>query len=56
MAKFDLSFDAYETEEEIKIGIEYATDLFEEKTIERLASHFKELVSGHCERPFSIHS
>ena len=35
--------------EENGIGIEYATDLFEAETIERLAAHFKELIQGIIE-------
>jgi amino acid adenylation domain-containing protein/non-ribosomal peptide synthase protein (TIGR01720 family) len=43
-AKFDLLFDIFEHINGVEINIEYATDLFEETTIERLVIHFKELI------------
>ncbi|WP_316187407.1 non-ribosomal peptide synthetase [Bradyrhizobium sp. SZCCHNRI2014] len=39
-AKFDLSLYLYETLEGLQGKLEYATDLFDGATIERLASHF----------------
>ncbi|MBW8310054.1 MAG: amino acid adenylation domain-containing protein, partial [Candidatus Paracaedibacteraceae bacterium] len=51
IAKFDLSFTAYEDEGGIGVGIEYATDLFEESTIERIGRHFRDLVEDIIKRP-----
>lgn len=40
-SKFDLTFDLAEKDGRIEGWIEYATALFEERTIERLAGHFE---------------
>ncbi|WP_053375085.1 non-ribosomal peptide synthetase [Paenibacillus sp. FJAT-27812] len=39
-AKFDLSLEATESEDEIIIGFEYGTALFKRETIERMGDHF----------------
>ena len=52
VAKFDLSFHASEEKERIKVSINYATDLFEIDTIERMAGHFKELVHAVTADPW----
>ena len=51
VARFDLSFDIYENEKGIGISIDYATDLFGEKTLERLVGHFKEFVQAIVKDP-----
>src|SRR5690606_39229657 len=51
IAKFDLSFNVYENGEQLGIGVEYATDLFEETTIKRMADHFKEIARSIVESP-----
>ena len=44
MAKFDLTFAAEESAGKIKVGINYATELYEQATIERMARHFRAIV------------
>ena len=44
ISKFDLSVWAFEREDSLRIGFEYATDIFDESTIERLGQHFEELI------------
>ncbi|MBL8675936.1 MAG: amino acid adenylation domain-containing protein, partial [Alphaproteobacteria bacterium] len=51
VAKFDLFFNAYEHDNGIDININYATDLFEERSIERLANHFKKLIQAITKDP-----
>lgn len=43
-AKYDLSFYCIETAQGIKVSIEYNTDLFMDATIERLSSHYQNLL------------
>jgi amino acid adenylation domain-containing protein len=45
-AKFDLELSLSDTGTELKGGFEYATDLFERETIERLIGHFKTLAEA----------
>jgi amino acid adenylation domain-containing protein len=45
-AKLDLSLYVHETELGLNGHLEYATDLFEASTIERLAGHFRTLLDG----------
>jgi amino acid adenylation domain-containing protein/thioester reductase-like protein len=45
--KFDLLINIYETQ----IGIEYSTDLFKEKTIERILEHYRVLIEAIIEQP-----
>jgi amino acid adenylation domain-containing protein/non-ribosomal peptide synthase protein (TIGR01720 family) len=44
VAKFDLMFSAVESAGKIKVGINYATELYEQATIERMAGHFRAVV------------
>jgi len=44
MAKFDLTFSAVESAGKIRVGINYATELYEQATIERMAEHFRAVV------------
>ncbi|MEI6628667.1 MAG: amino acid adenylation domain-containing protein, partial [Alphaproteobacteria bacterium] len=53
LAKFDLSVDVFEHEESLNISFEYATELFEEKTIKRFAHHFEKLINEILKAPFS---
>ena len=48
-SKFDISMTIRESETGMSIAIEYATALFKQETIARLALHFKELVKAICE-------
>src|SRR5262249_45750289 len=50
-AKFDLTFGAVEEEEAIAIGVEYATELFERATIERLLRRGGRLLETAVQRP-----
>jgi amino acid adenylation domain-containing protein len=50
-AKFDLSLDVQESEEGLRGSFEYATDLFDASTIERLAGHLKTLLEGIVTSP-----
>ncbi|NDB87247.1 MAG: non-ribosomal peptide synthetase, partial [Alphaproteobacteria bacterium] len=51
ISKFDLSLSALEHEEGIDIGFEYATDLFEKETIQRMGTHFEELIKSILQNP-----
>ena len=50
-AKFDLEFTVVERQGQCKITIEYATDLFDAATIERLAGHFAILAAAIVDNP-----
>ncbi|RKH18898.1 amino acid adenylation domain-containing protein [Corallococcus sp. CA047B] len=50
-AKFDLGLSMVETNGGLSAAIEYATDLFDAATIERMAGHFQRLVEGLVEAP-----
>jgi amino acid adenylation domain-containing protein/non-ribosomal peptide synthase protein (TIGR01720 family) len=50
-AKFDLTFQAAETDEGLRIEIEYNTDLFDAERIERLAARYAQLLASVTEDP-----
>jgi aspartate racemase len=50
-AKFDLTLDLIEGLEGLACTIEYATDLFDDPTIERMFSHFQTLLQGIVTNP-----
>ncbi|MEH2342111.1 MAG: amino acid adenylation domain-containing protein [Nostoc sp.] len=50
-AKFDLTLQMTETEEGLVGSLEYNTDLFEEKTIHRMAGHLQTLLEGVVANP-----
>ena len=50
-AKFDLTVNLEEGSEEISGVLEYNTDLFERETIERLATHFEQLLWSIVSNP-----
>jgi amino acid adenylation domain-containing protein len=50
-AKFDLSLFISETGDGLEGSFEYATDLFDHATIERLVGHFKTLLEAAVENP-----
>jgi natural product biosynthesis luciferase-like monooxygenase protein/amino acid adenylation domain-containing protein len=52
-AKFDLSLYVQETDQGLRGHFEYATDLFDGSTIERLAGHFERLLEGIVADPDS---
>ena len=45
-AKFDLAFDVVEKSGKVRFLVDYATDLFEAGTIERLVGHWRVLLEG----------
>jgi amino acid adenylation domain-containing protein len=44
--KFDLNLSAVEEDQKIRVVIDYATDLFDASTIERMAGHWRVLLEG----------
>ncbi len=50
-AKFDLHLAIHEGTDRIGLGLEYSTDLFDEKTIQRMLSHFNTLLQNLCAHP-----
>jgi amino acid adenylation domain-containing protein len=44
IAKFDLTFTAVETSEEVSMDINYCTKLFKKETVERIVEHFKNIL------------
>lgn len=50
-AKFDVSLSVAEHDGQITTGIEYATDLFSSKTIERMLQHFETLLVAIAAQP-----
>ena len=51
VAKFDLTLSIDETENELKINLEYNTDLFDEQTIVRMLGHFEMLLRHAADTP-----
>lgn len=47
-SKYDISFEVSEHAGEMKVSIEYCTDLFEERTIENLFGRFVKLCAKEC--------
>jgi len=50
-SNFDLTFNFYEREGEICLGLEYRMDLFKKETIERLFGHLQELTVSAIAKP-----
>ncbi|WBM34629.1 non-ribosomal peptide synthase/polyketide synthase [Pseudomonas sp. NY11382] len=50
-AQFDLVLDTSETAQGLMVSLAYDTDLFERSTIERLSTHFINLLQGIVEQP-----
>lgn len=48
-SKFDLSMQIFEIQNELKVILEFNTDLFEEATIIRLLEHYKNILTGAVE-------
>ncbi|WP_250944740.1 non-ribosomal peptide synthetase [Clostridium felsineum] len=56
IAKFDLTFNIYETDNEVSIGLEYCSDLFKEESAERILTHYVrilEQITENVERKIS---
>jgi len=51
-AKFDLSFELFEGEQEINGVVEYSTDLFEQHTIQRMIESYLTLLEGIVADPY----
>jgi amino acid adenylation domain-containing protein len=51
VARFDLSMNYLDTPDELSLGVEYSTDIFEAATIERLFRHFETLLRAIAENP-----
>ena len=51
VAKFDLTLSMSETERGLVGSWEYATDLFEAETIERMATHFENMLASIVDNP-----
>jgi amino acid adenylation domain-containing protein len=49
--KFDMTFFAVERAGDVYIGIEYYTGIFKRETVERLGSHFKNVVNAVIKEP-----
>ncbi|WP_316976892.1 non-ribosomal peptide synthetase [Shumkonia mesophila] len=51
VAKFPLSFEFVETDEELRLNLEYSTDLFERARVLRLAGHMQTLLQAVVAAP-----
>uniref|UniRef100_UPI000AAE8AD0 condensation domain-containing protein n=1 Tax=Azotobacter vinelandii TaxID=354 RepID=UPI000AAE8AD0 len=51
IAQFELALDTYESQQGLSASLTYATDLFDERTIERLARHWLNLLAGIVRQP-----
>ncbi|WP_439846177.1 surfactin non-ribosomal peptide synthetase SrfAB [Bacillus spizizenii] len=51
VAKFDLSLEAVEREEDIGLSFDYATALFKDETIRRWSSHFVNIIKAAAANP-----
>ncbi|HIE1893495.1 TPA: non-ribosomal peptide synthase/polyketide synthase [Pseudomonas aeruginosa] len=54
--QFDLSLDTYEKGGRLYAALTYATDLFEARTVERMARHWQNLLRGMLENQASVDS
>ncbi|MEO1626165.1 MAG: amino acid adenylation domain-containing protein, partial [Bacteroidota bacterium] len=52
ISKYDLNFIVLPSADGLEISIEYSSDLFERSTIERMAQHFKVLLTEAAKNPF----
>ncbi len=52
--KFDLTFTLFEGEDGLAGQLEYASDLFDRTTVERLLGHFRNLLEGMAAAPGSL--
>jgi non-ribosomal peptide synthetase component F len=51
VSKFDLTLEAIENDEGIRFNLEYCTALFKRETIERMASHFINIIKSVTKNP-----
>ena len=51
VAKFDLTFEFAETPAGIQLGLNYNTDLFRERTVQRMLTHFAQLAASAVAHP-----
>ncbi|MFC2141047.1 condensation domain-containing protein, partial [Acidobacteriota bacterium] len=52
-SKFDMTFFIYEQGEDVSVTIEYYTGIFKRETIQRLASHFKNIIKTVVNEPLT---
>ncbi|MNM16557.1 Tyrocidine synthase 3 [compost metagenome] len=50
-AKFDLTFEAYESADGLRFDVEYSTELFRPETINRMMSHYFAILSSITQNP-----
>ena len=50
-AKFDLTLEVFERIDEMEIRAEYCTDIFEENTVQKMLSHYLNVLSSICNLP-----
>ena len=50
-AKFDVSFDLWDSPQGLRVQVEYSTDLFDAATISRRVQHFQTLLEGVVANP-----
>lgn len=50
-AKFDITLNAFKTEDGMKINLEYSTSLFKKETMEKLSSHYQNILKEISENP-----
>ncbi|WP_010248522.1 non-ribosomal peptide synthetase [Acetivibrio cellulolyticus] len=51
ISKFDLTFDAVETNDSIRLSVEYATKLFKKETIQRMGNHYIRILEEVIKNP-----
>ncbi len=51
ISKFDLTFNTWESNQEIYCNLQYCTRLFKKETMERLVGHFRNIVTQIVENP-----
>ncbi|RBL91355.1 non-ribosomal peptide synthase/polyketide synthase [Chitinophaga flava] len=50
-SKFDLTFTIVEEKERLSLTVEYCTDLYQEDTIRRMATHYEQLLRSAVSKP-----
>ena len=48
---FDLTFSALEIQDDIRIAVQYSKDLYSDETIQRMSTHFKQLMHSLVSHP-----
>ncbi|HEX4704725.1 MAG TPA: amino acid adenylation domain-containing protein [Pseudonocardiaceae bacterium] len=50
-ARFDIAINVLETESELRVQVEYATDLFDASRVNRMLEHYQRLLDAVCTDP-----